>query len=86
MADSNRQTETANGSVQLPVRWRIQANASGDMIPATAPAAFSRDFNDDGRDFRLRPHPRVGRCYVGEIMLDLSDHATPHNGPIRRYS
>ena len=26
-----------------------------------------------------------GWCYVDEIMLDLSDRATPHNGPIPRY-
>jgi hypothetical protein len=26
-----------------------------------------------------------GWCYVDEVMLDLSDRATPHNGPIPRY-
>jgi hypothetical protein len=26
-----------------------------------------------------------GWCYVDEIMLDLSDRATPQNGPIPRY-
>jgi hypothetical protein len=26
-----------------------------------------------------------GSCCVDEIMLDLSDRATPHNGPIPRY-
>src|SRR4029077_16135364 len=40
MAKSNRQTETANGSVQLPVRSRIQAKATGERMPATAPEAF----------------------------------------------
>src|ERR1700731_1919183 len=40
MANSNRQTETANGSVQLPVRSRIQAKATGERMPATAPEAF----------------------------------------------
>ena len=40
MANSNRQTETANGSVQLPVRSRLQAKAMGERIPATAPEAF----------------------------------------------
>ena len=24
-------------------------------------------------------------CYIDEVMLDLSDRATPHNGPIPRY-
>jgi hypothetical protein len=40
MANSKRPTEKANGIVQLPVRVRIQPNATGDNIPATAPAAF----------------------------------------------
>jgi hypothetical protein len=26
-----------------------------------------------------------GWCYVDEVVLDLSDRATPHNGPIPRY-
>ena len=26
-----------------------------------------------------------GWCYIDEVMLDLSDRATPHNGPIPRY-
>ncbi len=26
-----------------------------------------------------------GWCYVDEVMLDLSDQATPQDGPIRRY-
>ena len=26
-----------------------------------------------------------GWCYVDEVMLDLSERATPHNGPIPRY-
>ena len=26
-----------------------------------------------------------GWCYIDEIFLDLSDRATPHNGPIPRY-
>jgi hypothetical protein len=26
-----------------------------------------------------------GWCYVDEVMIDLSDRATPHNGPIPRY-
>ena len=46
------------------------------------------------RHFRATGHPIIegydppegwGRCYVDEIMLDLSDRATPHNGPIPRY-
>src|SRR5215472_8981271 len=40
MANNNKQTETANGNVQLPVRSRIQAKATGERMPATAPAAF----------------------------------------------
>ena len=26
-----------------------------------------------------------GWCYVDEVMFDLSDRVTPHNGPIPRY-
>ena len=26
-----------------------------------------------------------GWCYVDEVMFDLSDRKTPHNGPIPRY-
>ncbi len=26
-----------------------------------------------------------GWCYVDEVMFDLSDRMTPHNGPIPRY-
>jgi len=26
-----------------------------------------------------------GWCYIDEVMLDLSDRATPQNGPIPRY-
>jgi hypothetical protein len=26
-----------------------------------------------------------GWCYIDEVMLDLSDRATPHNGPVPRY-
>src|SRR6202041_21638 len=37
---SIRAIETANGRVQLPVRSRIQPKATGDNMPATAPAAF----------------------------------------------
>jgi len=31
------------------------------------------------------PPEHWGWCYVDEVMLDLSDRATPHNGPIPRY-
>jgi len=27
----------------------------------------------------------VGYYYIDEVMLDLTEHATPHNGPIPRY-
>ena len=46
------------------------------------------------RHFRETRHPVIegydppegwGWCYVDEVMLDLSDRATPHNGPIPRY-
>ena len=26
-----------------------------------------------------------GWCYIDEVMLDLSERMTPHNGPIPRY-
>jgi hypothetical protein len=44
--------------------------------------------------FRQSRHPIIegydppegwGWCYIDEVMLDLSDRATPHNGPIPRY-
>ena len=31
------------------------------------------------------PSEGWGWCYVDKVMLDLSDRATPHNGPIPRY-
>src|SRR6201987_4607085 len=31
------------------------------------------------------PPEGFGSCYVDEIMFDLSDRMTPHNGPIPRY-
>lgn len=31
------------------------------------------------------PSEGWGWCYVDEIMFDLSDRMTPHNGPIPRY-
>ena len=40
MANSRSPTEKTNGVVQLPVRSRIQPNANGERMPATAPAAF----------------------------------------------
>jgi len=27
-----------------------------------------------------------GWCYVDQVMLDLSDRATPHDGPIPRFN
>ena len=38
--EQQQTAETANGSVQLPVRSRIQAKATGERMPATAPEAF----------------------------------------------
>ena len=29
--------------------------------------------------------PPEGWCYVDEVLFDLSDRKTPHNGPIPRY-
>jgi hypothetical protein len=46
------------------------------------------------KHFRATQHPIIegydppegwGWCYVDEIMLDLSDRMTPHDGPIPRY-
>ena len=46
------------------------------------------------RHFEATGHPIIegydppegwGWCYVDEVTLDLSDRATPHNGPIPRY-
>ena len=42
MANSRSPTEKTNGVVQLPVRSRIQPNATGERMPATAPAAFNK--------------------------------------------
>ena len=46
------------------------------------------------KHFHATKHPIIegydppegwGWCYVDEIMFDLSDRMTPHNGPIPRY-
>jgi pimeloyl-ACP methyl ester carboxylesterase len=46
------------------------------------------------RHFQATRHPVIegydppegwGWCYIDEVMLDLSDRATRHNGPIPRY-
>jgi hypothetical protein len=46
------------------------------------------------RHFHATRHPIIegydppegwGWCYIDEVMLDLSDRATPQNGPIPRY-
>jgi hypothetical protein len=46
------------------------------------------------RHFHTTRHPIIegydppegwGWCYIDEVMFDLSDRATPHNGPIPRY-
>ena len=46
------------------------------------------------KHYRQTRHPIIegydppegwGWCYVDEVMLDLSDRATAHNGPIPRY-
>ena len=31
------------------------------------------------------PSEGWGWCYIDEVMLDLSDRVTPHNGPIPRF-
>src|ERR1700760_2825549 len=40
IAHSNSTMENANGIVQLPVRSRMKAKATGDRMPATAPEVF----------------------------------------------
>ena len=46
------------------------------------------------RHFHATQHPIIegydppegcGWCYVDEVLFDLSDRTTPHNGPIPRY-
>ena len=38
------------------------------------------------RSSKAMTHPKAGGwCYIDEIILDLSDRATQHNGPIPRY-
>ena len=46
------------------------------------------------KHFHATAHPIIegydppegwGWCYVDEVMFDLSDRKTPHNGPIPRY-
>ena len=46
------------------------------------------------RHFHATKHPIIegydppegwGWCFVDEVMFDLSDRMTPHNGPIPRY-
>ena len=33
----------------------------------------------------LEPGEQWGWCFVDEVMFDLTDRQTPHNGPIPRY-
>ena len=38
------------------------------------------------RHFHATQHPIIeGWCYVDEVLFDLSDRKTAHNGPIPRY-
>jgi len=46
------------------------------------------------KHYRVTKHPIIegydppeawGWCYADEVFFDLSDRATPHNGPIPRY-
>jgi hypothetical protein len=50
---------------------------------ATPPSIFSRRAirSFEGYD----PPEGWGWCYINEVMLDLSDRATPHNGAIPRF-
>ena len=57
-------------------------------------AATTRRTGTRHEHFHATRHPIIegydppegwGWCYIDEVMLDLSDRATPHNGPIPRY-
>ena len=61
---------------------------------ATSAAATSRPNQHATKHFHATNHPIIegydppegwGWCYVDEVMFDLSDRMTPHNGPIPRY-
>jgi len=65
-------------------------------VPDLRPCRVLRRLSEPARNrhFQATRHPVIegydppegwGWCYIDEIMLDLSDRATPHNGPIPRY-
>ena len=67
----------------------------GSAAPAAMSAAATIFPNKHAtKHFHATRHPIIegydppegwGWCYVDEMMLDLSDRTTPHNGPIPRY-
>ena len=67
----------------------------GSAAPAvTSAVATSRRTGTRPSIFDATRHPIIegydppegwGWCYVDEVMFDLSDRKTPHNGPIPRY-
>ena len=70
--------------------------ASSAPLPDLRPCRLLRRVAEPARDqaFPHTRHPIIegydppegwGWCYVDEVMFDLSDRATPHNGPIPRY-
>ena len=69
--------------------------ASADL-PHLRPCRLLRRFAEQARTahFHATGHPVIegydppegwGWCYVDEVLFDLSDRKTPHNGPIPRY-
>ena len=69
--------------------------ASADL-PHLRPRRLLRRFAQQARHqaFPCHRHPVIegydppegwGWCYVDEVLFDLSDRKTPHNGPIPRY-
>ena len=65
-------------------------------LPYLRPCRLLRRLAEPARDqaFPRTGHPIIegydppegwGWCYVDEMMFDLSDRMTPHNGPIPRY-
>ncbi len=65
-------------------------------LPQLRPCLLLRRFSNKHatRHFHASGHPVIegydppegwGWCYVDEVLFDLSNRKTPHNGPIPRY-
>jgi hypothetical protein len=73
-----------------------QCMAAFADLPHLRSRRMLRRFSQQARDKTFPRHPTPiiegydppegwGWCYVDEVLFDLSNRKTPHNGPIPRY-